>query len=109
MTVQPFSNPSVRGEERKRGSDDVAQDLLVDFPFHQVTCVGSVGSERGRSLAERPGRFVTDKTLLLPESGNLVLLKELWRDDPGSFGNYFVCPLAVTDTLASVTPQGLRG
>lgn len=40
---------------------------------------------------------------------NLVLLKELWRDDPGSFGNYFVCPLAVTDTLASVTPQGLRG
>jgi hypothetical protein len=31
--------------------------------------VGSVGSERSRSLAEGPARFVTDKTLLLSESG----------------------------------------
>ena len=32
--------------------------------------IGSVGSERSRSLARRLARFVTDKTLLLSESGN---------------------------------------
>ena len=31
--------------------------------------VGSVGSERGQPSTEGPAHFITDKTLLLPESG----------------------------------------
>lgn len=37
---------------------------------------------------------------------DLVLLKELWGDNPGSLRNDFICPLAVTNTL---TPAGLQG
>ena len=37
---------------------------------------------------------------------DLVFLKELWCDDPGSFRDNFIGPPAMTDILASVVPQG---
>jgi len=35
----------------------------------KIMPIESVGSDRSRSLAESCGRFITDKTLLLSESG----------------------------------------
>ena len=37
---------------------------------------------------------------------DLVLLEELWCDNPGSFRDNFICPLAMADILTPVAPQG---
>ena len=77
MTV-PFIESLTRSEEDKSivrfgfshfGSTAGAARSVSD---HLKIEIGSVGSERSRSLAGRLARFVTDKTLLLSESGNLV-------------------------------------
>jgi len=52
-------------------SDDDRSGALGASPQLRVY-IGSVGSERGRSLAERSARFIADKTLLLSESGNIL-------------------------------------
>ena len=73
--IVPFIEPLARSEEDKSivqfgfshfGSTAGAARSVSD---HLKIEIGSVGSERSRSLAGRLARFVTDKTLLLSESG----------------------------------------
>lgn len=48
------------------------------------------------------------RVLVVSHVVDLVLLEELWRDDPGSFRDNFVCPLAVANVFTSDEPQGCQ-